>query len=204
MSERRTFLGSTLALALGGCSLSRENPSPTMLYVIDPPAPAHGGTATRTADTLRLGSVRVASAFSASELVYRLDDVRHVADPYHRLASSPAGMLGTRSAEWLNRWGPYRAVAQPGSAMPTPLVLDVVFTALYGDFRPGQAPAAVLAAQFQLLEVGATATHLRLERSYEQRVDLPRASPYDLVRGFGRALALMLEALSADLARAPT
>ena len=53
-------------------------------------------------------------------------------------------MLGNRMAEWLDRAGPFKTVAQPGSARPARYVLEATVAELYGDFREGKSPAAVL------------------------------------------------------------
>jgi uncharacterized lipoprotein YmbA len=196
------LLACTVAAAvIGGCSLTRGPPAETRLYAIEPaPGPA---PAARRDDTLRFGTARVAASFSGTELVYRVDEVRYVNDFYNRLTAPPAGMLASRSADWLNRHGPFRFVAQPGTTTPTRYVIDVVFTEMYGDFRAGQAPAAVMAAQFQVIDLSQPLARVAIERSYVQRVALARVDPGDLVLAYGTALGAMLGALNADLAQLP-
>jgi cholesterol transport system auxiliary component len=72
-------------------------------------------------------------------------------------------------------------------------------TELYGDFRPGRAPAAVLAVQFALIDQTGARPKAVLERSIARRIDIPQASPDALVRGYGDALAEILAELSTDL-----
>ena len=77
--------------------------------------------------------------------------------------------------------------------------LEAVVTELYGDFRPGRTPAAVITVQFALVDLtGATPTVV-LERSIGRRVDLSQASPDALVRGYGQALAEILAELSTQI-----
>ncbi len=188
-----------MAVALiAGCSLGKAVPQTTM-YVIASPAAAALPPVRRIAETLRVGNVRVAGPFAGDALVYRFSDVRYSSDPYHAFVSDPGEMLGGRVAEWLDRAGGFRAVAQPGSARPAAYVLEIMVAELYGDFRAGRAPAAVLAMQFALIDQAGPRPALRYEGSISRSIDLPQAAPEDLVRGYGKALAEILAQLSAEL-----
>jgi len=57
----------------------------------------------------------------------------------------------------------------------------------------------VLAVQFALVDQTGARPKAVLERAIARRVDLPRASPDALVRGYGDALAQILAELSRDL-----
>ena len=74
--------------------------------------------AARRPETLLMGNVRVAAAYAGNALVYRMDDVQYTSDPYHAFIAEPGAMLGNRMAEWLDHAGPFKTVAQPGSAQP--------------------------------------------------------------------------------------
>ncbi len=180
------------ALLLVACSIGKPVPQAST-YVVEPP------TATRRPETLRMGNVRVAAAFAGHALVYRMQDVQYTSDPYNTFIAEPAAMLGSRMAEWLDRAGPFRTVGQPGSTQPAPYVLEATVTELYGDFRPGQAPAAMLAVQFALVDVTGTRSSVVLQRTLSSRVALPEASPDALVRGYGTALSDVLTQLVAEL-----
>ena len=80
--------------------------------------PRPASPAARRPETLRMGNVRVAAAYAGNALVYRMDDVQYTSDPYHAFIAEPGAMLGNRMAEWLDRAGPFKTVAQPGSARP--------------------------------------------------------------------------------------
>lgn len=102
-------------------------------------------------------------------------------------------------AEWLDHAGPFETVAQPGSAQPAAYVLDATVIELYGDFREGRTPAAVLAVQFALIDQAGVRPQVMYERTIVSRVELRRASPDALVRGYGEALAEILSRLMPDL-----
>jgi cholesterol transport system auxiliary component len=198
MSAKRVALPVCAALALAACSIGKPIPQATT-YVVDPPMNATGAPTARRQETLRMGNVRVAAAYASNALVYRLDDVQYVSDPYHAFIAEPGAMLGNRMAEWLDRAGPFKTVVQPGSARPAAYVLEAMITEIYGDFREGRRPAAVLAVEFALIDQAGARPKVVHERTITSRVDLPQASPDALMRGYGKALAEILSELVLEL-----
>jgi uncharacterized lipoprotein YmbA len=198
MRPIRFVAAACAALVLAACSIGKPLPQVTT-YVIEPPPPASVQAAPQHQETMRMGNVRVAAAFADHALVYRMQDVQYTSDPYNAFIAEPAAMLGNRMAEWLDRAGPFRTVSQPGGTQPVPYVLEATVTELYGDFRPGQSPAAVVAVQFVLIDMTGTRSRIVLERSLTSRVNLPEASPDALVRGYGSALAEILTQLVAEM-----
>jgi cholesterol transport system auxiliary component len=198
MTATRLVVAACAALALAACSIGDPIPH-TFTYVVEPPLPAPAPAAARRPETLRMGNVRVAPSFAGRELVYRMDDVQFTPDFYHAFIAEPGPMLGGRMAEWLDRAGPFKTVAQPGGAVAAPFALEAVVTELYGDFRPGQPPAAVMTVQFTLVDLGGPAPTKVLERFIGRRVEISKASPDALVRGYGQALGAILTELSAQL-----
>src|SRR5262249_18461831 len=152
-------------------------------------------------ETLRMANVRVAAAFAGDALVYRMDEVRYTADPYNVFIADPALMLGNRMAQWLDRAGPFQSVVQPDSARGAPYILEATVSELYGDFRQGHPPAAVVTVQFALLDLTGARSKVVLERTIGRRVAVQEVSPDALVRGYGTALAEILAELQKDLER---
>jgi len=202
MSAGRVAL--TIGMAMGvvstlaACALGKPLPSPTT-YIVDAPMTETRPAAARRLEALRIGNVRVAAAYGGSALVYRMSDVQYTSDPYHAFKAEPGAMLGSQMAEWLDHAGPFDTVAQPGSARPAAYVLDATVIELYGDFRAGRRPAAVMAVQFALIDQAGVRPQLVHERTIASRVELSHASPDALVRGYGEALAEILSQLIADL-----
>jgi cholesterol transport system auxiliary component len=108
-------------------------------------------------------------------------------------------MLGDQMAAWLGRAGQFGTVVEPESTRPADYLLEATVTELYGDFRPGRVPAAVLAIRFALIDQTGARPSAILDRTISRRVDLPRASPDALVRGYADALAAILGELCTDL-----
>ena len=196
MSAKRLVLACAFA-ALTACSIGKPIPQPTT-YVVDPPMSAATESVARRPETLRMGNVRVA-AYVGNALVYRLDEVQYTSDPYHAFIAEPGAMLGNRMAVWLDRKGPFKTVTQPGSITPAQYVLEATVTELYGDFREGRRPAAVMTVQFVLIDEASASPKVVQERTIASRVDLPHASPDALVRGYGKALAEILLQLVPEL-----
>ena len=198
MSDTHLALAACAALAFAACSIGKPIPQPKT-YVVEPPAPEGVSSVARRPESLRIGNVRVAAAYASNALVYRMDDVNLISDPYNQFIAEPGAMLADQMAAWLGRAGPFRTVADPESTRPAHYLLEATVTELYGDFRPGRVPAAVLAVQFALIDQTGARPEAVLERAIARRVDLPRASPDALVRGYGGALAEILGELSTDL-----
>src|SRR5262245_21559072 len=185
------------ALAVAACSIGKPIPAAST-YVVQPPAPKSVASVASDAESLRIGNVRVAAAYAGTALVFRTDEVRFTSDPYSRFIAEPGTMLGDQMADWLARAGPF-AVTGPESTLPAHYLLEATVTELYGDFRPGQVPTAVLAVQFALIDQSGARPKVVLERSIARRVDLSHASADSLVRGYGDALAEILTELSTNL-----
>lgn len=192
------FVAACAALVVTACAIGKPAPNVTT-YVVDPPDPPVA-PASRRPHGLRMGNVRVAPPFADNALVYRVDDVRFTPDFYHAFIAEPGPMLGASMAEWLDRAGPFKTVSQPGGPVSAPYALEAVVTELYGDFRPGRTPAAVMTVQFTLVDLTAASPAVILERFIGRRIDLPEASPDALVRGYGQALAEILTELSKQIA----
>jgi len=197
MRTSTLVIAACAALALAACSIGKPVP-PATTYIVEPAPPA-AAASVRRPDALRMGIVRVAAPFAGSSLVYRMGDVQYISDPYEMFIADPGSMLGGRMAEWLDRAGPFKSVAQPGSAQPAPYVLEATVTELYGDFRAGTPPAAVMSVQFSLVDLTGPRSKAVFDRTISRRVEIAKASPDALVLGYGRTLSEILAELSAGL-----
>jgi len=184
--------------ALAGCAIGKPMPS-VSTYVIELPIDIKERSQSRRGETLHVGKVRIAAAYDGETLVYRLDDVRYEADPYHAFITDPGSMLASRIAEWLGYTGLFQSVAQPETLRPARYVLEATVVELYGDFRRGRSPAAVMAVQFALLDQSTPRPTVVHDGTIASRVDLAQASPDELVRGYGKALADILSRFAIEL-----
>jgi uncharacterized lipoprotein YmbA len=188
--------------ALAGCAIGKPMPSVTT-YALELPIDAAERSAPSRAETLRVGKVRVAAAYGGETLVYRLDDVRYQADPYHAFIADSGSMFASGIAERLGNTGLFKSATQLETMRPARYVLEATVVELYGDFRPGRSPAAVVAVQFALLDQSTPRVSVVHECTIASRIDLAQASPDELVRGYGKALADILSRLAVELGAEP-
>jgi cholesterol transport system auxiliary component len=185
-------------VALAGCAIGKPMP-PVSTYVVELPLDANERSQSPRAETLHVGKVRVAAAYGGETLVYRLDDVRYTADPYHAFIADSGSMFASRIAEWLGHTGLFKSVTQPETIRPARYTLEANVVELYGDFRAGRIPAAVMTVQFALLDQSTPRLTVVHECTLASRIELAQASPDELVRGYGKALADILSRLVAEL-----
>jgi uncharacterized lipoprotein YmbA len=188
--------------ALAGCAIGKPIPSVTT-YVVELPIHTNERSESPRAETLRVGKVRIAAAYGGEALVYRLDDVRYQADPYHAFIADSGSMFASRIAEGLGYTGAFKSVTRPETVRPARYMLEATIVDLYGDFRPGRKPAAIMAVQFALLDQSTSRLSVVHECTITSRIDLTQASPDELVRGYGKALADILSRLVDELDAGP-
>jgi cholesterol transport system auxiliary component len=198
MRTLRHLAVASVAVALAGCAIGNPLPS-VSTYVVELPIDANERSQSPRVETLRVGKVRVAAAYGGETLVYRLDDVRYTADPYHAFIADSGSMFASRIAEWLGHTGLFKSVTQPETIRPARYTLEANVVELYGDFRPGRVPAAVMTVQFALLDQSTPRLTVVHECTLASRIELAQASPDELVRGYGKALADILSRLVAEL-----
>jgi hypothetical protein len=149
---------------------------------------------------LRVGRIQVAIPYDQASLVYRLSTVRFSADPYHAFLAEPAPMLADQIAEWLMGTGLLKEADGRDGTAPTARVLEATVTELYGDFEEGGAgAAAVMSVHFTVVNQEGVRPRVEYERLLARRIPLSSASPEELVRGYGTALAEILGQLATDL-----
>ena len=79
-----------------------------------------------------------------------------------------------------------------GAGSDTPYVLDGAVNALYGDFREGRTPAAILEMQFFLLDDSGARTRIVARHSYRREVQCGSQSGPELVKAWNSALVGVL------------
>jgi ABC-type uncharacterized transport system auxiliary subunit len=187
----------SFCLPLFGC-VSRPTRLPSETFDF---APSTGSTAkqgdSRPAVVLR--TIRVVAAFAGEDFVYRASDYRYERDPYAHFLSSPELLIRTVVSDDLQASGLFQAVVGAGSAIMTHTFAEISVRQLYGDFRPGRPPAAVIALRFLLIQ---SPRGIPLwERTIVRRIPIRERSASALMRGWNAGLRQILAEAAPLLAK---
>src|SRR4051812_8795799 len=143
---------------LGCSSFSKPYPDKS-LHTIDLSLSSQPKTAsltaanlTSTAAVLRVDSVRISEPFDGNSFVYRTGPSKFTNDYYNGFIAAPTRILTADLTEWLAESGMFASVVSGKSAAEYQYSLESNFTSLYGDYRPGQSPNAVIEATFFLID----------------------------------------------------
>jgi uncharacterized lipoprotein YmbA len=186
------FAAAGIVSVVTACSIGRPAPTITT-YGIEPRPAASDPLKLVSTDRLRVARVRVSAPYDRTALVYRLNAVRYISDPYHAFLSDPAPMLSNRITAWLSAAELFRSVDGPGSAAPARWILEATVTELYGDFETGAGdPAAVMSIHFTLIDESMARPRVAYERVLSRRVSVHSGSTEELVEGYGTALSDIL------------
>jgi cholesterol transport system auxiliary component len=200
--KRTPMLIAALALAsLAGCvSLERDYPE-KHYYALSVERKAAARPTVPKA-ILRVLACRVAPGFDKTPIVVRKSEHAYESRFYDEFFLPPSDMVTAATRDWLARSGLFEEVVTSGSLVDAPLVLETSVGAIYGDFREGGKPAAVLVFQALLLREGADGPRIVLDRTYRESAPLGEATASGIAAGLDVALAAALAALEADLAKA--
>src|SRR5262249_3348033 len=122
-------------------------------------------------------------------LVYRTGDYAYEHDPYAQFLVPPAESLRPALESYLLASGLFGAVAEQGSLLEANTLLEVYVQQLYGDFRDGAEPAAVLEMQLTFYNAtNGTPTQVLFKKDYVQRVALTARTAAAVIAGWNKAL----------------
>ena len=199
----RYFAAAGIASMVAACSIGRPAPTVTT-YGIEPRPAASEALKPVSTDRLRVARVRVSAPYDRTALVYRVNGVRYISDPYHAFLSDPAPLLSNRITAWLSASELFRSVDGPGSAAPARWILEATVTELYGDFEAGAGdPAAVMSVQFTVIDESLARPRVAYECVLSRRVTVQSGSTDALVDGYGTALSDILTQFAKGLSDQP-
>lgn len=197
MHSTRNTLGVLLCLTLFGC-ISRPKHLRLETFGFAPPSRT-AAPAGDSAPILVLRSVRVVPAYQSQDFLYRAADYRFERDFYAHFLAPPDQLIRSASLDLFQASGLFRAVVSGVNAIPSRGHLDLSVRELYGDFRPGWAPAAVISLRFLLIE---SPDGMPLwNRTLLRRIPLRERSPSALMRGWDTGLRQIIAEASPSLAK---
>lgn len=129
-------------------------------------------------------------------MVFRLSDVSFESDYYNRFITEPGAIIENQIPTLLIRSGVVANTVPYNAGVSTNLVLKTVVTKLFGDFRKGQTPTAVMEIQFILVDSSSVRPAIIFDKKILSKVELSDKTPEALAKGLGNAFSEIIEELA--------
>lgn len=187
------------SLAAGGC-ISLEKPYPQKRFFSIRVEREGTGREPMFPVTVEVRSVRTAPPHDREEFTYRRGENSYESDFYNLFVAPPSRLLTEEIRRWLRDSRLFAHVVNPGSRISATHYVEGFVTALHGDYRPDQDPAAVLEMQFTFFEETLDDTRIIFQKAFRERVLLGEdRDAAALVQAWTEALRRILRALEAGL-----
>ncbi len=185
-------------LMLSGClRLEREHPEKRFFLV-----EAVRADATRPSEfedrILQIRRLDISPAFEAASFVYRTGESSWESDYYNAFFTSPDVMLTELTSRWIAASGLFGQVVSPSSLMRSDYLLEGHVVSLYGDYRPGRPPEAVIEIQVLLLRDLPKRPETIVQGNYRASEPVTGNAPGDLVAAWGRGMRSILGDIEKD------
>jgi len=166
-------------------------------------SPLAAPRATSSNRVLGIRTLQVDEPFQGRSFVYRTGEFSYDRDPYAEFMDSPADGLVQPVCSYFRDSGGFLSVVESGSALKPNTVAEIQVVELYGDFRPAEHPAAVLAIRFAFFDApGGIVGKVILQREYSRNIPLKARTAPALIEGWNQALAQILDSAMQDFRQA--
>lgn len=187
-----------VSVALAGC-LSLEKSYPEKRYfALSTSRPGPRLTAPFDG-VLAIRPVRISPVYDGSEFVYKTGDVTFESDFYNEFFIPPSRLITQEVRRWFEASGLFQTVVDSASPIESTHALEGAVQAIYGEYRPGAPPRAVLETQFFLIATTGQEVDILLQQSFSRKVEIPDDTAAALVRGWNDALGEILTELEREL-----
>ncbi len=195
------FIGiSCLFVSLGACLSLQKSFLEKRYYILDVSHESAVPTSA-LAHSLRIRKLQVSPRFEGKGLVYRRGHLTYESDFYNEFLIPPGSLMTEELRQWLVRSGLFEYVTNAAGQVEPTYILEGTVSSLYGDYRDGAAPQAVLEIEFFLVHDLPAREEILLRKGYREEVTLKGTSPESLVEGWNNALQQIFTALENDLRR---
>jgi ABC-type uncharacterized transport system auxiliary subunit len=161
-----------------------------------PPGPPHDVA-------LAVHGFTIDPVYEGTGLRYRKAESEYESDFYNEFVIAPQVLIGSQTRNWLSQSGLFQNVLEPGSLLEATHVLEGNILVLYGDFRGGKVPQAVMAIRFFLIAIQSSPPQVVFTRDYQTSHQAQAPTAGALVAAFDRCLEQILSALEEDLGKVP-
>jgi uncharacterized lipoprotein YmbA len=189
--------------SLAGCgSLSKPYPDKTLhaIRVGDPPSSA-SSPASRMA--LRVDHVHIADPYNATTFVYRIGESTYKSDYYNGFIAPPGRLLTGEISTFLAKAGLFSTIVSGDSTADYQLSLESNVTSMYGDYREGEKPQAVVIVRFFVIDHGKGRFNVIFDRSYSQTTPIEGKGIDGLMKAYDSSWTNLLTQLAGDLRNTP-
>lgn len=202
MRPLMTLAAVLMGLLAAGClRLEREHPEKRH-YLIEVARDGSSASPASDAGVLYLRRFDVSPAFEASSFVYRTGEFSWESDYYNLFFMNPDVMLTGLTSRWLQDAGLFSRVVTRGSQVRPDFQLEGHVVSLYGDYREGRPPEAVIEIQFLLLRDESDETEIVYQGDYTGRETVAGNTAESLIAAWNAALQAILRKVERDLSAA--
>jgi len=152
---------------------------------------------------IQIQKFRISPRFKGKGFVYRFEKLKFESDFYSEFFISPDDMITEQVQQWLSKSDAFMLVTARNSEPPPDSVLQGRITELYGDFRNGGTPKAVMELKFLLLSAKQSPAQVLFKKRYRADVPIKEKTSSLLAAGWNQALETILRQLEQDLKSVP-
>jgi len=190
---------SCLILCVGCGSLNKPYPEKNLhaLHVASPSTDA--ASATQSKMVLRVDRVILAEPYSATTFIYQVGDSTFKSDYYNGFVAPPSRLLTGEVTGYLARAGLFRVVFSGESEAEFQFSLESNVTSMYGDYREGHQPAAVVTVRFFVIDQAKENFAVIFDKTYSQTTPIEGEGTDALIKTYETCWTNVLTQLAGDL-----
>jgi cholesterol transport system auxiliary component len=144
---------------------------------------------------LEVRTLSMAAPFADRGFIYRIGESAFESDYYSEFLSAPDRLITCEVMEWMLGSGLFSVVADAYTGVDADFALEGHVVELYGDYRPGRDPQAVVQIQFMLIDVAGPRPSVVLFERFRREEPVKGTGPAGLVVAWNRALAHVMAQL---------
>ncbi|HPS55538.1 MAG TPA: hypothetical protein PLP05_08070 [Sedimentisphaerales bacterium] len=141
----------------------------------------------------------IASPFDSDCFVYKRANNDYETDYYNRFVTCPDLLITQQCQKWLEKSGIFSNVLSCSSAVTADYILEGNVISLYGDFSEEKPTFAVMQIRFFLIKETGDKALVVFNKEYNEKIEVAAASPADIVSGYDKCLANILNSFEKDL-----
>jgi hypothetical protein len=148
---------------------------------------------------IQVQSFYISPRYQGKGFVYRFEKLKFESDFYNEFFISPDEMITEQVQRWLSESGDFTVLTARDNEPQPDFVLEGWITELYGDFRNGRTPKAVMELRFLLLSANKSPSQVLFKKQYRSEIPIKEKTSVLLSAGWNQALETILHQFEKDL-----